>query len=223
MESYLNHAKDQDIEIKDGIVLKIMQMGDLFGLSFKNDFVQTKSIILATGSGNVSTIEGEDRLLGKGVSYCATCDGMFYKNKDVVIIGETEDTEDVNFLSEICKTVYYIPKNKNVRDISPKVKIVEGKPKEIVGTDNVENIVTTAGILPVDGVFFTKSSMPLTTLIDGLDLTNEGGIKVTKNMETNIKGLFAAGDCTGWPLQLSNAIGEGLVAAQAADRYLRNI
>lgn len=224
IESFYNHAKEEDVEIKTGKVMQIMPMKDYFGINFNNDFIEARTVILATGVTKGKSIEGEKELLGKGVSYCATCDGMFYKELDVVVVGETEEgEEEANFLSELCENVYYVPYYKEINDLNPKVKVISGKVSKVVGDEVVEGVEINNEVIECQGVFFAKASTPMDSFVYGIEVDDKNAIIVNRNMETNIKGLYAAGDCTGWPLQISNAIGEGLIAAQAADRYLRTL
>lgn len=224
IESFYNHAKEEDIEIRTGKVMQVMPMKDYFGINFNNDFIESKTVILSTGVARGKYIEGEKELLGKGVSYCATCDGMFYKEQDVVVVGETEEgEEEANFLSELCKNVYYIPYYKEINNINTKIKVISGKVSKVIGEGIVEGVEVNNNVIECQGVFFAKASTPMDSFVHGIDVDDKNAIKVNRNMETNIKGLYAAGDCIGWPLQISNAIGEGLIAAQSADKYLRKL
>ncbi len=220
LKAFYEHAKKLDVDIREGRVLQILSMGSYFTINFENEFINAKSIIIATGVAKGKAVKGENEYIGKGVSYCATCDGMLYKNKDVVVIGENkEGEEDSNFLSEICSKVYYIPKYDNVDNLKENIEVVHGKVNEVLGEEFVSGILVDDREIKCEGAFFIKESIPVNNLIFGLELENKA-IKVNKLMETNIKGVFAAGDCIGWPFQVSNAIGEGLIAAQQCVRFL---
>lgn len=224
IDDFYNHAIEEEVDIKIGRVMQIMPIKDKFGINFNNDYIEASTVILCTGVSKGKAIEGEQGLLGKGVSYCATCDGMFYRGLDVVVIGETEEgEEDANFLSEICQNVYYIPYYKDIKHLESKVKVINGKVTKVLGKDMVEAIEVNDEKINCQGVFFVKKSTPMKSFVHGLELNENNAIKVNRLMETNIKGLYAAGDCTGWPLQVSKAVGEGLIAALAADKYLRSI
>jgi len=221
LDSFLNHARNQEIEIKKGRVLQVLDMGDFFGINFENDFYQAKTVILATGIKKGKKIAGEEEFLGRGVSYCATCDGMLYRNKDVVVVGEIKEAEeDVNFLADIAGNTYFIPLYGEPSNINSKVKILKAKPVSVKGGDFVEALDTSEGPIKCSGAFFVKESTPANSLLPGIAV-EDGMIVVNRYMETNLKGVYACGDCTGWPYQISNAVGEGLIAAQQADRYLR--
>jgi len=220
MEDFVNHAKQAGVEINNGKVLQILDMGEHFTLNVKDEFHDAKSIILATGVSKGKAVKGENEFLGKGVSYCATCDGMLYKGKDVIVIGETKEAEeDANFLSEICSNVYFIPQYKIQSTLNEKLIVIDKKVKEVYGKQFVEKLVLDDSEIEAKGIFFIKQSTPVTSLIPGLEIEN-GSIKINRLCETNIKGVFAAGDCTGWPLQLANAVGEGLIAGQNAVRFI---
>ena len=218
LDLFYQHVKELDIPVHEGRVMQIIPMGDSFSINFDNEFLEARSIILALGITKGGTITGEAEYLGRGVSYCATCDGMLYKGKNVLVIGEIEEAvEDAKFLSGICDSVTYVSKHKPEH---LEINFVAGKPTEVLGDDVVTGVVVNGETLLCDAAFFVKAATPIEQLVYGLD-SSEGYINVNRLMETNVKGLFACGDCTGWPYQLSNAIGEGLVAAQQADRYLK--
>lgn len=221
LTSFLEHSKRMNVEIKEGRVSQILPSGQGFMLSFENEIIEARSVILSIGISKPGEITGESKYLGKGLSYCATCDGMLYKNKNVVVYSEIEEgTFELDFLSNICKSVTYIshePPNINRENVT----IINGKPSEILGDEFVSGIRVEGDVIPCDGLFFVKKSVPINTLINGLHI-EDNAIIVSRLMETNIAGIFACGDCTGYPYQLSNAIGEGLVAAQQCDRFLFN-
>lgn len=224
MDNFNAHIEKQGIKVNVGRVQQIMAFGDYFMINCDNEIYQAKTIIIATGMNKVSTIKNESDFLGKGLSYCATCDGMLYRGKDVVLAGEIEEAlEDVKFLSEICKTVTYVCKDEPEEALAENVRVIKSKIKEVHG-DNLVNKVVLANGEEVDteGLFVIKESIPSATLIDGLELDGNS-IKVNRLCETNIKGVYACGDVTGWPYQVSNATGEGLIAAQQAAKYLTGL
>ncbi len=222
LEIFVGHAKALDIDMKEGRVLQILSMGDYYSIQFENDFFEAKTVIITTGISSGKRIAGEADYLGKGVSYCATCDGMLYRNKTVCVIGETtEGVEDANFLSEICEKVYYLPTHDKqaLSHLNSNIEIVDGKALEVIGDDFVTGLKTSTALIPCTGVFFVKAVTPLSQVIYGLE-TENNLISVNTAMETNLAGVFSAGDCTGAPYQISKAVGEGLVAAQSAVKFL---
>lgn len=224
MDTFYNHVISQGIKINTGRVQQIMPFGDYFMINCDNEIYQAKSVIIATGMNKASTIKNENDFLGKGLSYCATCDGMLYRNKDVVLYGDIDEAqEDVEFLSEICNSVTYICKNIPEKTLSDNVTVIEAKISEVTGDDFVNKVILSNGnTIDTQGVFIIKESIPSATLIDGLELDGNS-IKVNKLCETNIKGVYACGDVTGWPYQVSNAVGDGLIASQQASKYLATL
>lgn len=220
IEQYVDHATNMGVDIHLGKVIQIFSMGDYYTLNVENDFFDARTVIIATGLPMVKMLPKEEEFIGKGVSYCATCDGMLYKNKDVIVFGETQEAEkDVNYLSEICRNVHYVHKYKEVKNINKTVNLINGKPKEIIAGDYVEGLRVKEHELKGNAVFLLRETTPMSKLISGLEM-NGKTIKVNRDMETNLPGLYAAGDCTGTPYQISKAVGEGLIAALSAVTYI---
>lgn len=223
VDQFVKHAIEMGVEIVDGRVLEIFPMGDYYALNVDNEFIEAKTIIIANGLGKSKSMPGEKEFLGKGVSYCATCDGMLYRDKSVVLIGETEEAEeDANYLQEICQKTYYVPLYKDVRHVKEGVEIIKSKPQKILGEQVVTGLTLVDQDLDVAGVFIAKETTPITQLLSGLEL-DKNSIKVNRHMETNFPGIYAAGDCTGRPYQVSKAVGEGVVAALEAVSYLHKL
>lgn len=201
VERLVEQAKALGAEFRRGRALSVMPMGKTVMVSVENDAVEGQAVILALGVSRAAPLKGEAELLGRGVSYCATCDGMFYRNKSVVCAGDAPDfAHEVEFL----------------RSIGCRVTETGLPGLEILGGDKVAGVRTAAGEeLPCDGVFLLRSSIAPTHLAPGLELTG-GYIKVDGRMATNLPGVFAAGDCTGQPLQLAKAVGQGQTAAHYA-------
>ena len=215
-------AEDAGVTIRNGAAKNIMQNGDSFFISMGKDFIEAKKVILATGVKQPKQIPGENAFVGKGVSYCGTCDGMLYKNKTVAVIAESmESIPETAFLSSVVGKVYLFAKKE--LQIAPHANIqnIDGKVIEITGDTQVRNIVFTrkpngaSESLSVEGVFIFRDTVSYTTLIPALEV--EGNfIKTDAHMKTNIDGIYAAGDCTGEPLQIAKAVGEGNVAVLSA-------
>ena len=144
--------------------------------------------------------------MGRGVSYCATCDGMLYKGKKVALIGSSEEAyEDVKFLQEICSEVEHFPKPAAC---------------EIRGGRKADTLVVNGEEHKVDAVFIIKDSIAVSQLAAGLE-KDKTGIVVDRSMATSVPGIFAAGDCTGKPYQLAKSAGEGNIAALSACEYIQ--
>ena len=219
LEAFRAHAQSMGVERKKGRVLNIMPMGGTFYLSIGSEVEQARAIVLATGVVRAAKYPGEEAHLGRGVSYCATCDGMLYRGREVVVVGKAADApQEANYLKEIgCKVTYI--SHTAPADLRPDIPFVKGTKVEILGEGNVEAVKVDSVTIPCEGVFLLRPSVAPGDLLPGLAL--EGGyIQVDRHMATNIPGVFAAGDCTGQPLQVSKAVGEGQVAGHRAAEYI---
>ena len=221
LNQFYAHAVKRGVEFKESRISQIMPMGDRFMINADNEFFEAKTLILAIGLNKSRGIEGEMEYLGKGVSYCATCDGMLYRNKKVVVVGEHEEGEaEANFLADVCEKVTYVPLYQPVLNLKENVTVLNGKPKSVLGEGiRVTGIQVDGEMVECDGIFFAKNSTPPESLVFGL-ATDGKNIIVDRSMATNLPGVFAAGDCTGAPFQIAKAVGEGLVAALSAAAYI---
>ena len=194
-------------------------MGEYFALSSGDKMYESKTVILATGVEFTRPLKGEVELLGRGVGYCASCDGMLYKNKEVVVIGYNHEAiEDANFLSEIASKIYFIPMKKIDGHINENIEVINDRAVEI-SQDGRLKVVCKNTTLEVDGVFVIKDSISPAHLVPGLEIDGIH-IKNNKNLETNIPGLFVAGDCAGKPYKYIKSAGEGQVAVNSALSYI---
>lgn len=220
-QEFLKHAKAMDIVPTTETITAIYPMGDYFELQLRQENIQAKTMIITTGVSVAQPLPGEEEFTGKGLSYCATCDGNFYKGKRVAVIADNpEGEEEVNFLAELAAHVTYIPQYKGEYKLRDNVQVLEDKPTGFAGKMKLEQILLKSGAkLEVDGCFLHKEQLPAARIVPGLELENKH-IKTDRNMATNIPGLFAAGDVTGRPYQLAKAVGEGQIAALSAVKYL---
>lgn len=224
MKNFQNHIASLGIEITEDSITACYSLGEYFSLTSKaNKTYNAKSVIVATGVNFGKAYEGEEKFLGRGVSYCATCDAPLYKGKKVVVIAQTEkEEEEAKFLSEVCEKVFYIPlykkddfefqKNSNIEIINDKVVSIEGGMK-------AKKIVLENGEIEADGFFILRDSVSPKQLVPGLELDGNH-IKVNRSMESNLNGLFACGDIVGLPYQYIKSAGEGNIAALSAVKYL---
>jgi len=221
LNSFKKHVENMGIEMKHEKVQNILSMGDYFAINAGANIYEAKSIILATGHGKANYMPGEKEFLGKGVGYCATCDGPLYRNKAVALISENpEGEEEANYLSELCSQVYYIPLYEGNYKINDKVKLIKEKAVGIEGNGMKANLLrTTNSELNVDGIFIVRNVIPIGQLLEGLEL-EEGSIKIDKTMAASIPGVYACGDCTGKPYQIAKAVGDGSTAALSAVKYI---
>lgn len=219
-DAFRKHLKDLEIEITPKRITGVYKMKDKFTLLANRESFEAKCVILALGSETVKPITNERELLGRGVSYCATCDGMFYKGRSIAVFCDNEGMlDEVEYLSQIAKKVYLFAPF-DVKTSVENVEILPSKITEIIGENKVEAVTLKDGKrIEVDGVFFLKQAVSADVLLFGLK-TENGSISVNRKMQTNIDGCFAAGDCTGTPYQIAKAVGEGNIAAHSAFEYL---
>ena len=212
---FSEQAEEMGIELMDKKVTNIADLGDKFMLLADNEVYEAKTVLLATGIPQAKGMENEERLLGSAVSYCATCDGFLYKDKTVAVYCTDERmAHDIDYLEEIAAKVY-VYTNFGYSNESPKIEILDKPIKKIDGAMKAEAVeLSDSRRIDVDGVFILRPAIAPSTLFTGLELDG-AHIKVDRNQETNYKGCFAAGDCTGRPYQIAKAVGEGNVAAHA--------
>lgn len=223
-ERFQKHIDSMNIDITTERINTIYAMGEYFVLAVNEKMYEAKTVILATGIEYTKPIKGEEEFLGRGVGYCATCDAPLYKGKVVTIIGYNKEAEEeANYVSELAEKIFYIPMYKADYNLKrSNIEILKDKPIEISGDDRVRNVILRNKTIDTDGVFILKDSISPNQLVPGLLIENDH-IKVDLNMNTNIKGCFAAGDCTGKPYQYIRAAGQGQVAALNAVSYLDSL
>ena len=201
VERLLAQARDLGVELKRGRALSVMPMGESVMVSVGSDVVEGRAAVLAPGVSRAAPLKGEAELLGRGVSYCATCDGMFYRGRSVVCAGDAPNfDEEVEFL----------------RSIGCDVAVRRLAGLSILGEDAVTGVRDAKGEeTPCQGVFLLRATIAPAQLAPGME-TEGGYIKVDGRMATSLPGVYAAGDCTGQPLQLAKAVGQGQAAAHFA-------
>jgi thioredoxin reductase (NADPH) len=220
LERMNEHALEIGIRTVRSQVLSIAGFGEGFMLSVGSDVVSVKSVILATGVVQTAFYEGESEFLGRGVSYCATCDGMLYRGRKVAVIGLRSDAvEEANQLKEIGCDVVLITPDGTAEDVKPGIDVMKGKTFVFQGEERLQQLIVDNSPLSVDCVFIVRPSVAPGLLMPELTIS-DGHITVSDKMETNIDGVFAAGDCTGRPYQINKAAGQGQIAAFSATSYL---
>ena len=220
-------AKNLNIEIKNEEVMQI-DYDKNFIVKTLNYEYEAKTIIIATGNNRKSAnIKGIKEFEGKGVSYCTTCDGFFYKGKEVAVLGNKEYAiHEAQNLLPIAKSVTMLTNGEQpVEKRTEGIEIEENKIREFRGTNSIEEIEFEDNTKKkIDGVFValgTASSSDLARKL-GVILDEKNNIKVDNKMETNIKGVYACGDCTGGILQISKAVYEGMVAGMSAIQFIKS-
>ncbi|MDF2610358.1 MAG: trxB [Lachnospiraceae bacterium] len=221
-------------EVKDGI--KVVTLDD-------EKVYRSKAVIIATGSNpRKLNVEGEEKLSGMGVSYCATCDGAFFKNRTTAVIGGGDvAVEDAIFLARLCKKVYVLHRRDEFRaakSLTTKLTAMENveiiwdtKVEEIIGDTQVEQLriinlkTKEEKILDVDGTFIAIGYNPSSEVYkEVVEVDLSGFIVAGENCETNIPGVFAAGDIRTKDLrQIITAASDGANAITAVERYLNSL
>lgn len=220
---FLEHAKRLGAGFIKDEIQSIYPEDGQYHLIGRENMIQAKSVILAVGVALGTEIANESDWVGRGVSYCATCDGMFFKEKVVAMIGYIPEAEtELHFLADICAKVYYLPQYKGVGELDTRVTVVNDKPVGIHGNEKVETLKLSRGELQLDGIFIERSARPADQLLTDLR-TDQGLILCDAGQATNLPGVFAAGDCTGKPWQISRATGQGQLAALSAVSYLESL
>lgn len=233
-------AKKFGVEIVSADVAKVERYDENFILELgSGKKVLTKAVVMATGSRPKKLgIKGEAKLWGKGVSYCATCDGFFYKNQDVAVIGGGDSAvQEALYLAHICRKVYIVHRRDQLRakklhqDRALAKENIElawnSVPEQVLGDEQVTGLLIKNVIsgeqkkLEVSGVFFYVGLDPITEPVAGLvHLSDDGFIKAGEDTRTNVPGIFAAGDIRKKNArQVATAIADGCNAAYAIEEY----
>ena len=235
MACWPEQAKRFGAEIKSEEVTKIIPNEKKYKIKTHNNEYEAKAIIVATGATpKRAGFEGEEEFIGRGVSYCAVCDGFFYKDKIVAVVGGGDTAlEEALYLSNIAKKVYLIHRRDKFRAAphtqkkvfnTPNIEIIFNETvKKVFGKEFVEGIILSSGKeLRVDGVFvFVGMKVNNELVKDLVELNEWGEVKVNLNMETSRKGLYAAGDIRENSVkQVVAAAGDGAVAAINATKYI---
>lgn len=220
LEKMHAQAKALGAEFLTKRVISAMDLGNSWFLSAEETVVEARTVILAGGIVRSDKYIGETEFVGRGVSYCATCDGMLYRQKRVVVYGDTEAAErEANYLKEIGCIVIYLSKKTENGKLLPTIPFIRIRTMEIHGDSKVTHVMIDGEKVLCDGVFLLRASVAPTDMIPNLRM-EEGHIQVNRAMETNLRGVYAAGDCVGEPYQIAKATGEGQIAALKAVSWL---
>jgi thioredoxin reductase (NADPH) len=231
----MEQAKRFGAEIFEQDVMKLEKKDDAFLAITDHDMeFKSKALVLAPGiSRKKLNVSGEKELLGKGVSYCASCDCRFFKGKQVAVVGdESTAASAATLLAEYASKVYWVSKNLNVAPpLMAKVKAVQkveivspASVAKIIGDESVKAIELNDGRkLVVDGALIELGAKAATDLALDLNVIPDpsGVIEVNSSMETHLEGVFACGDVTGRPWQLARAVGQGCIAGTNAAKFVR--
>lgn len=236
-EKFRSHAESLDVEFKDGEVIRFEKAADRWYVHLKNgETLESKTVVYAAGAAHRHLgVPGEEELSGKGVSYCATCDGAFFKGKDVAVVGGGNTAmDDAIYLADICNKVYLVHRRDVFRgDVTTLTKLKETENIELVVPAKVqevkgEQVVTALQLedgrsLEVSGVFVAVGMQPATSMLQGIVLMDDNGyIIADETGKTSAAGFFAAGDVRTKELrQIITAVADGANAATSAERYIR--
>ncbi|MCR5718550.1 MAG: NAD(P)/FAD-dependent oxidoreductase [Oscillospiraceae bacterium] len=211
-----------EIPVTGKQVSAVYATGDFFTLQAGEEMLEADTVIVATGVMQGKLLPGEEAFLGRGVSYCATCDARLYRGKTVAVIGSSADAaKEAEFLAEIVENVLYFPISGELPSESEKLRIFHEKPVEIIGEKTVSTLKTDQGEHEISCVFVLRDAVMPDKLVPGVE-TDGAHICVDLSMRTNIPGLFACGDIAGKPYQYVKSAGQGNVAALSAVSYLQN-
>lgn len=242
MKHFEDHVKSIGGEFKYADITGIESDGDLKILKTANETIETKSVIICTGaSPKLLGFKGEEELIGRGISTCGTCDGPFYRDKPIAVIGggDTAVKESI-FLSKIASKIYHVHR----RDRFRAEKILQERIEQRDNVDFMWNHVAEEALaddmgviglrvkdiktgetrdLKVDGIFVFVGTIPNTKLVD-CEKDEQGFIVENGSMETSIPGVFVAGDCRVTPLrQVATAVGDAAIAAYKAEEYVSEL
>lgn len=230
----LEQVKDLEVEFHTVETVNLLKKkGNNFIVQTDKNEYETKTLLITTGAKPLS-VKGlgldEEKYLGRGVSYCGTCDALFYKGKKVIVVGGNEEAVyDALYLSEIASDVKLVAEEFDCDEVcrnqlmEQRIERIQGMPERILGNDKVTGVVVNGKEIPTDGIFINVGREPSTKLFENMGLELNGRfIRVKENMETNIPGVYAAGDVTGFPFQVSKAVGQGATAAISIKKYLRS-
>ncbi|MDE6873806.1 MAG: FAD-dependent oxidoreductase [Lachnospiraceae bacterium] len=236
-EAFQNHAVSFGVDFKEGEAAAVEKTEDGFAVTLADGEILTaKSVIYAAGAAHRHLgIPGEEEFSGRGVSYCAVCDGAFYRGKDVAVAGGGNTAlDDALYLSALCGKVYLIHRREEFRGAAATLAKLKGKEnveilapaviKAVTGEKKVSGIVLLDGReLSVSGLFVAVGMMPQAALLSGLvELDASGYVVADETGKTSLPGFFVAGDVRTKKLrQVVTAAADGANAAVAAAEYLR--
>jgi thioredoxin reductase (NADPH) len=236
LDTIRKQAQDFGAEFKQTSITAVDLEGETKIIFTPDGMFEARAVIVATGSkGRNRMLPGEERLLGRGVSTCATCDGAFFKNKEVAVIGDSEEAlEEAAALTKFASKIHFIVPRSELQgvDHTPELEntvwYTKTRPMEITGGNKVEGVrlKTPAGeehTLHVDGVFiFLSGSKPGTDFLEGqVPLDENGFMQLDSYMQSPVPGVFGAGEVRHSPVkQAVVAAADGAIAAMAADKYI---
>lgn len=222
-DAFLSQINGEGIEITEDKVNGVYPSDGGYTVLGGKSSYEAKTVILATGVEALKPVKGEAEFLGRGVSYCAVCDGFLYRGKEIAVVIEGEEEfSEVQLLAQYARAIHLFCIKKLDLPAIENVMFEEGRLTEIKGDMRVKSVVCGGREIAVDGVFVLKQAIPADNLVHGLK-TVGGQVEVARNGATNLAGVFAAGDVTGRPYQYAKAAGEGNVCAYSVNAYLNSL
>lgn len=224
-KAFQSHLDNLGIQITQDKVNAIYPMGEYYSIQSASGSYESKTVVLATGVNFGRPLPGEEELLGKGVSYCATCDAFFYRGKDVAVVGSGEYAlHEVQALLSVAASVTLLLNGAPpAAEFPSEVTVRPEKIDAILGEQKVTGVQLSGGdVVELAGVFVALGVAGSTALARKIGAAVENDRIVTdEKMQTTVPGLYAAGDCTGGLLQVAKAVYEGALAGTEAAKALR--
>lgn len=223
----IKQAQNLGVELKTSEVTGIEYIQGGFNVKTLQDEYSGKSVIIATGNKKITpNIKGIKEFEGKGISYCAICDGFFYKGKKVAVIGNGEFAySEAKTLSNVAGEIIILTNGEKATSINNEFEVNSKKIKEIAGKEKVQKVIFEDSTeTNIDGIFVALGEAGANDFAKTLGIITENdNIKVNENMETNVKGIYACGNITGGLLQVNKAVFEGAKAGLSAVEYVKSI
>jgi len=220
-DAFLRHLQSLAIPYVLERAVQVVPVEEGFQVYTDRNRYHGGAVVLACGLVHSAGIPGEQAFLGRGVSYCATCDGVLFSGRQVVVVGEYPEAEhDALTLARMASQVRYLPTYGEPVMPLGDIELLAGVPEAIEGNDTVTGLRVSGRLVRADGVFVIRPSLPPASLVPGLAV-EEGYVHTERDQSTGVAGVYAAGDITGPPFQYAKSVGQGQVAALAADRWLQ--
>lgn len=218
---FRTQAQEAGARVLPLLARQVQPMGENYMTLCGNSIIESRALVLAMGAARPKLLPGEEGLLGQGVSWCGTCDGMFYRGKEVAVLSAWHGgVEEGKFLSRLCAKVDYYTLAPHTLPRELPFALHPGKPERLERVNAKIQVRTDFSAEEYDGVFIFRPAVSPAQLLPGLKV--EGAfIPVDRRMATNLPRVYAAGDCTGQPLQIAKAVGEGNIAALSVAEDLR--
>lgn len=225
LEQGLEQAKRLGVDILTEEVVGIRQ-DENFVVQTTTEELEATAVLIATGKSRAGLkVKGFETLSGKGISFCAVCDGFFYRGKKLAVIGSGDyAASEILDLHHYTQDITLFTNGAEIKTakLPDNQQIVTGKILEITGEDRVASILTDQGDYPVDGIFVAMGTASATDFASKIGaLTGGGNLIVDGNMMTTVEGVFAAGDCVGGFLQVAKAVSDGAVASKSIVKYVK--